>query len=212
MHRNLGLQPKVARACVGLLAGVLTFAAGCDTRPAGQSDRVETAAPLTVSTQASTEASRQLLAATLDGQAKLARQALDGGADPNARTEDGRTPLMLAAFDGHTETVRLLLARGANIDDRDPAQRTALMYAASGPNHQTVRLLLGNGADPLAVDREEHFTALMFAASEGQAEVVRALLGHGSDPSMVDVDGDTALDFAQQNGHVDVAGLLRSSE
>ena len=48
----------------------------------------------------------------------------------------------------------------------------------------------------------------MFAAAEGQLEVVQALLSHGADATLSDVDGDTALDFASQNGHSDVVGRL----
>ena len=149
-----------------------------------------------------------LLEAAFAGDANQARLALDQRADPNERSEDDRTPLMLAAFDGHTETLRVLLDSGAKIDDRDPAGRTALMYAASGPNLESVRLLLDWKADPLATDLEEQFTALMFAAAEGHADVVQTLLEYDSDPNMVDIDGETALDFATQSGHLGVVRLL----
>jgi ankyrin repeat protein len=82
------------------------------------------------------------------------------------------------------------------------------MYAASGSNHETVRVLLEAGADPNIRDKVEQFTALMFAAAEGQLEVVQTLLDHRADVTLRDVDGDTALDFASQNGHSDVARLL----
>ncbi|MGB3863606.1 MAG: ankyrin repeat domain-containing protein [Candidatus Aminicenantaceae bacterium] len=63
---------------------------------------------------------------------------------------------------------------------------------------------------PNLVDTVEQWTALMFAAGEGQLEVVQILLKHGADPSLKDVDGDTALVFAQRNGHAQVTGLLES--
>ena len=158
------------------------------------------------------DATALLKEAALAGQTELVRKALDRGADPGTAGEDGRTALMLAAFDGHSDTTRLLLERGAKVGDRDGAGRTALMYAASGPNPGTVRLLLEWKADPIAADHEEQFTALMFAAAEGHADVVRTLLEHGSDPSLVDIDGDTALDFAIQNGHMGVARLFGVSD
>lgn len=152
--------------------------------------------------------SLSLLEAAFAGDADQARLALDQGADPNERSDDDRTSLMLAAFDGHTETLRVLLDRGAQVDDRDPAGRTALMYAASGPNAESVRLLLDWKADPLVTDLEEQFTALMFAAAEGHPDVVQILLDYDSDPKMVDIDGETALDFATQSGHLGVVRLL----
>ncbi len=38
------------------------------------------------------------------------------------------------------------------------------------------------------------------------------MLEFGSDPSLVDIDGDTALDFAIQNGHMGVARLFGVSD
>ncbi len=83
------------------------------------------------------------------------------------------------------------------------------MFASSGPYTEAVRLLIKNQADPNIADREEHFTALMYAAAEGQADVVRLLLSSGADPSLKDKDGDTALTFAEKNGHSGVAGILK---
>ena len=48
--------------------------------------------------------------------------------------------------------------------------------------------------------------------AEGQAAVVRVLLDHGADRGMVDVDSDTALDFANQNGHREVVRVLGDEE
>jgi ankyrin repeat protein len=117
---------------------------------------------------------------------------------------------MLSAFDGHTRTVRMLLDNKARIDTRDSMGRTALMYASSGPNPETVQLLLERKADPNLSDNAEKFTSLMFAAAEGQVRVVEILLAHGADPTKKDADGETALDFARQNGHTAVIRLLNS--
>lgn len=157
-------------------------------------------------------ASQALLNAAAAGDSERATEALKQGADPNARREDDRTPLMLAAFDGHTAIVIELLDHGAEVDARDPVGRTSLMYASSGPFEATVRTLLENGADPHAVDSEERFTALMFAAGEGLTEVVQLLLDSGSDPSTVDADGDTALDHATRSGRAEVVAMLTANQ
>jgi ankyrin repeat protein len=41
---------------------------------------------------------------------------------------------------------------------------------------------------------------------------VKTLLKHGADPSLKDVDGDTALVFAQRRGHTEAARLLTAKQ
>lgn len=154
------------------------------------------------------KATAALLEAAAAGDETVVREAVMMGADANVRGEEDRTPLMLAAYDGHTEIIGFLLDQGAQVDDFDSQGRTALMYASTGPFVETVELLLLWQADPNIADRDERFTALMHAAAEGQPEVVRALLNNGADPTATDIDGDTALDFAMQNGHQEAAVLL----
>jgi uncharacterized protein len=146
--------------------------------------------------------------AAFKGDIHTIQQAIEQNVQLDAADAEGRTALQLASFDGHTDVVRMLLASNSVVDHRDEVGRTALMYAASGSNHEKVRVLLQAGADPNIRDKVEQFTALMFAAAEGQLEVVQTLLDHGADATLSDVDGDTALDFASQNSHSDVARRL----
>ena len=148
--------------------------------------------------------------AALDGQSETVRSSLDKGASTDAPDPDGRTALMMAAFNGHTDTVRLLIDHEAKVNALDGVGRTALMYAAAGPFAQTVQLLIDRGADLYIRDKEEGFTALMFAAAEGQADVIEVLLAHGADLKVTDQDGDTALDFAEKNGHREAFKLLQN--
>jgi ankyrin repeat protein len=136
------------------------------------------------------------------------RRLVLSGTTVDVKDEERRTPLMFAAFNGHAPVVEYLLDAGAEIDAKDRNGRPALMYASSGPFAETVVLLLTRGAEVDVQGTLEGFTALMTAAAEGQVEVVRCLLDHGADRSIVDVDGDTALTFARQNGHTEVVALL----
>jgi ankyrin repeat protein len=145
------------------------------------------------------------------GELADAKRLVAEGVPVDVVEPEGRTPLMVAAFDGHRHVVSFLLVEGAEVDHRDVNGRTALMCASSGPFVETVELLLDAGAEVNARGRLEGFTALMTAAAEGQLEVVRLLLERGADPSLEDVDGDTALSFAHQNGHTQVADLLEGS-
>ncbi len=150
----------------------------------------------------------EFLDAAFLGNVATVQKALGAGVDVNSVDEERRTPLMLAAFNGHTPVVELLLKAGALPNERDAAGRTPLMFAATGDNAATVAVLLDAGAEVNAVDAEEKFTALMHAAAEGQAKVVEVLLERKADPDLRDVDGDTAKDFATQNGHAEVVRLL----
>ena len=71
------------------------------------------------------------------------------GADVNAPTATGATPLMLAARPGNTDAVQALL--DARRRRRTPRNRrngqTALMFAAAADRAEVVRLLLARGAD-----------------------------------------------------------------
>ena len=149
-----------------------------------------------------------LMEAAYNGWLEEVRRLVLEGTAVDVIDGERRTPLMWAAFNGHAAVVEYLLDAGAEIDAKDSSGRTALMYAASGPFAETVGLLLERGADVNAQGRLEGFTPLMTAAAEGLADVVRILLDAGADRDIKDVDGDTALTFARQNGHAEVVELL----
>lgn len=151
----------------------------------------------------------QILEAALNGNKASVEEALENGFDVNSTDGEMHTALMLASYNGHKEIVKLLLDKGADPNARDRMDRTALMYSSTGAFNETVLLLLKAGASPNLVDNEEHFTALMFAAAEGQAEVVVTLLEHGADKTLLDIDNESAYDFALNNGHMEVAQLLK---
>lgn len=64
------------------------------------------------------------------GHEKLVRSLIEAGADVNACTPLGRTPLHVAAAMGHGHIVDLLLEKGADIDAEDEHGETALTIAA----------------------------------------------------------------------------------
>jgi len=200
---NKAVGPAIGRvAC--FLPLLVAWAPGCGDGPAG----VDTSSQSDPAPRVAKINPASFYEAAANGQTDLVRRAIEQGADVNESGTDGRTALMLAAYEGHTGTVKALLEHDARIDERDATRRTALIYSASGPHAETVRVLLEAGADVNVVDNVESWTALMFAAAEGHVDVVRVLLKHQADTSLRDKDGDTAGDFAAQNGHHDVVGLL----
>ena len=112
-----------------------------------------------------------------------ARSLLAAGADVNASTDLGVTPLWLAAENGNEAMVELLLQAGADPRLSLRSGETPLVTAALTGNAKVVHLLLAAGADPDTILLRNQ-TALMWAANERHAEVVAALLQYGADPNL----------------------------
>jgi ankyrin repeat protein len=124
---------------------------------------------------------------------------------------DGWTALHLAAFFGADAAVLRLLALGANarIMGRAFEQNLALHAACAGRRigKAAMAQLITATGDPDALQKQG-YTALAIAAGNGFSEAVDALLAAGADRARK-VDGKTAVDFARERGHADLAARLR---
>ena len=100
----------------------------------------------------------------------------------NSCDENGKTPLMEFVEEGNSEAVWGLLDIGANVNAQAKNGLTALMIAASAGRKDIVFMLLLTGADI-------------------------NLTARGLRPS-----GLRAVDFAEMEGHSDVARVLRIAE
>ena len=195
-----------------LIATIITIvlATGCNTANKSEKSK-NTHSEQTVSSAPKTVLDPdKIMQAALEGNLKTVENALNNDFDVNSTDANKRTLLMLAAYNGHTQMVELLIAKGADINMRDTINRTALMFASTGPFVTTVQALLQSGAEPNLTDDQENWTAAMMAAAEGQLDVLKVLVANGADLNMVDVDGESSLDFAKANGHVEVAKYINT--
>lgn len=116
------------------------------------------------------------------GDSAKVRYLISKGANVQARSKLGRTPLSIAAmYDGASENVRLMIEKGADVKARDESGATPLANAATVNNVEAARILLAKGAEVNATD-EAGFTPLINAAGNGDrsAGMVKLLLDHGA--------------------------------
>jgi ankyrin repeat protein len=109
---------------------------------------------------------------------------LKAGAEPNARDEQGRTPLHLAILSKNGKLARDLLAAGANADTADAAGMTPLMSAAYFGDGATFDALRAKDASVTAEDALRH-TALHYAVAGRAQKLIGQLLEEG-----VSVEGE----------------------
>ena len=136
-----------------------------------------------------------LLFSALRREPRFVPALLEHGADANARTYDGDTPLHLAVQYNEATAATAILERGADPNVKDRNGRTPLYHAAfndDGLELQTLTVLLKHGANPNVKD-DTGATALHRAAEDSEPEVVTLLLDHGADPNAKNTNGETPL-------------------
>ncbi len=149
-----------------------------------------------------------LIVARETGNAEMARQLIDAGAEVNLRDEGGESPLDLAAWRGFGDLVNLLLDEGAGLPPSGSNQGQLLaMFAAEKGLDRLFGQCVDAGVD-LGLRNENDGSLLHSASQGGSAEVVARLLDAGFDPSERDRYGREPLHYAAEMGHQDVARLL----
>eukprot|EP00929_Paragymnodinium_shiwhaense_P076833 TRINITY_DN39553_c0_g2_i1.p1 TRINITY_DN39553_c0_g2~~TRINITY_DN39553_c0_g2_i1.p1 ORF type:complete len:254 (-),score=38.22 TRINITY_DN39553_c0_g2_i1:38-799(-) len=142
------------------------------------------------------------------------RELLQYKADPNTVDENGRLPLHRASLAGDLEIVTLLLeARASPNTSEQEGGSLPLEMAAWNGHAEISKLLLNASANPNAADGRG-CTPLVSAAGEGHLATVQVLVARRADPAQpadLTKTGErlTALQAAQEGGHVRVAKLLR---
>jgi ankyrin repeat protein len=176
-----------------------------------------------------------LLIACTAGETEIVEFLLAAGVDPNARLHQDLTSLHEAAFGGFADIVELLLAHNADVSARDRQfHATPLAWAEHGGHEDVVAMLLQKSdvelADLVEMGRLELVKArveaapeevngrdgsgapLRVAAASGNLEIVKYLLSVGADTTLRNSQGKSALDWAEENGHGEIAVLLWNYE
>jgi len=139
-----------------------------------------------------------LLMAAGHGDAKEVKESLNAGADPEAASSAGVTPLLAAVYGGNAEAVRAVVEHGAQVNRVPNGFRAWTWTGAKLPLSQ----------QPLAQAASLGDTALVLAAQLGHEDIVAYLLDHGANPKLANPQGDTPLSVAAEQGHAKVVALL----
>lgn len=148
----------------------------------------------------------ELIIAAENGNKKEVYQLIRQGADVNAKTYEGITPLMYAIQNGHNSIAQVLIEKGADVNTVPSNGIPALVAAVNAGNLQGTFLLLDNGANPHYQNTYKQMP-LCLAVIDSDYEMTKLLLDF-SEYFTKDYLGNTDLFYAAENGDTAIVRLL----
>ena len=136
----------------------------------------------------------------------LIKRLIASGADVNAATELGYTPLSRAANGGNLAVAQFLIDNGANPNASDWSG-PILQQVVRGDRREMAELLIKSGAN-LSQRNAHGRAALHVAAIRNLPNMAQLLLGHGIEVDVVDGQGRSALYYAAKHGYRGIANAL----
>ncbi len=133
--------------------------------------------------------------------------ALEAGADVNAASNEGNSPLHLAVKDSSLKLINFLLVNKANVNVQNKKGETPLLWAVDDKNVAVVELLLKRNAHP-AISTIIRLSPLHIAASLNSSQIVNLLLNYQAPHSPENIFGVTPLSMAAQRGSVEAVKIL----
>ncbi|XP_072766909.1 protein fem-1 homolog A-like isoform X2 [Anoplolepis gracilipes] len=146
-----------------------------------------------------------LWCAAVSGNLEVIKCLIAHGADVNAVSDSGSTPVRSACFMTHMDIVSYLVENGADILKANYNGGTCLINSI-----QSVELctfLLEHGADVNATDIQNK-TALHYAIQEHRFRTTKLLLEHNADPHLRSRHNDDALQTACLKGAIQIFEYL----
>jgi uncharacterized protein len=133
---------------------------------------------------------------------------IEHGADVNAASPDGTTPLLWAAHSGDYALVQALLKAHAKVDASNSYGANAMLQAAQFGDVRIIEALLKAGANVESPNPDGE-TALMLVARAGNVEAGKLLLKHGANVNAREnFRGQTALIWAAAESQPEMVKLL----
>ncbi|EYF05452.1 ankyrin repeat domain-containing protein [Chondromyces apiculatus] len=125
------------------------------------------------------------------------RTLIDAGADPNALTATGASPMLVAGASEDPRWLEVLLEKGGDPNLKNQFDEPLLTLLVPYGRWDNTQLLLDRGAriDETGPAKQ---TATYLYATLHQFDRVHALLERGADPTRTDVNGLGLRDFVRQ--------------
>ncbi len=152
-----------------------------------------------------------LIAAILADNANAVLNALDAGANANARDSDKPLPTFWQVF--HAYYQRSPAVTNA-ADDMEEYPRSTLQLALgmkqSHGDAVVVKALIEHGARDFNALNDDDLPVLIWAAAEGYTDIVQALLDRGADVDVYDHEDSNwgALHYAREFHHPEIVQML----
>lgn len=137
----------------------------------------------------------------------VVRYLVENGADINAPTKNGNTPLYIAAGSNHLDIVKYLASEGADVDARTRFHVTALYIATHKGLTEVVKYLIDQNAEVNPVDIFGT-PPLYYAAEIGALDCVKCLVERGALVNLANRNKSTPLLAAAARGRLDVVKYL----
>ena len=147
-----------------------------------------------------------VLALSMIGCAGGAKSSGGGASSYGGMSPEGK--FVSAAVYGDIDVIIELLDEGVDINTLGSIRRPALTLAAYNGHMDIVKLLVEKGADLDMTSGNSEETAVIMATKLKEAEVVKFLVESGADVNIADLEGRTALNYANETDQSDLAAFL----